>query len=276
MFFKKWRLKDNEYKQYKKEKSIIRIGRLLWLLSFVGLVATTSLSIFGGYTYYKGGSIVAFIISIIFIQVSIFTISCLSSVIKQNFTQHYKILIFFQIALLIVSIKYNWDFFANHDFFTFILVITLDIINIKFIHLSYDLRHLIFFERVNKTNYFDMFKHNLFFSIKKQIYLKYNQNKLSTIEPSKIENVPKLSTVDDGLSTPENGNVIKLSTLSTIDEYIVLNYEDGDIINVTELKEKFGFKKSDRRWNKIREDLKTAMVIDGKLRCKKNNLKNSG
>lgn len=62
--------------------------------------------------------------------------------------------------------------------------------------------------------------------------------------------------------------------ITKIDEFITENYKCNEKIKVKDIKEQFRLKQNDRRWNdKIRNNLKSCKVINGKLTKVENNKK---
>ena len=71
-------------------------------------------------------------------------------------------------------------------------------------------------------------------------------------------------TLDTKQDTKQATKLIQ-DTINDIDGYIVFNYNPGDKINVSDLKERFGFNKQDRTWNdKIRNNLIHAAINENK------------
>jgi len=175
--------------QYKEKKHQVNtkiktkiIGYLIAIIVFVGFIATTLLSLAGGYEVYQDDlfKLIAFFISFIFIQTVLFITSSLKTIISKNFNKHYSLLILMQIGLLIVSIYYNYMFFAEHNIITFIMCVLLDFSIICFSSLSYDLITTTY----SNSNYFDkqqnfiqMFIFNMTIKLKINILRKFELNK---------------------------------------------------------------------------------------------------
>jgi hypothetical protein len=81
----------------------------------------------------------------------------------------------------------------------------------------------------------------------------------------------KKDVIKEKIVPVEKSNEVNTDSLQLliekIDEYITLHYNVDELVNVTKLKEVFGFKKNDRKWNdKIRPFLKSVKIINGRLR----------
>jgi hypothetical protein len=174
--------------ELKADKNIIRNSYVLFVLGILGLLASTSLSLFGGIDKYHNFSKYAFIIALVFIQVSIFVVSAYESVIINRFHQHYILVKTCQMLLLVTSIKFNYDFFKEKSVFTFFMCVILDCITIKFITMSYDFRHLLTKESIIKSNnILKMWIDNKMFGIKSEIINQYELNNNLKIDVETIE-----------------------------------------------------------------------------------------
>jgi hypothetical protein len=172
-------------------------GFTLYALSFLGLIASTSLSMAGGYKYYSGIALYAFVVAVVFVQLVIFKVSTFESIIRDKFNRHYFSFKCLQYGLLTVSIYFNYAFFINHmeiqsKWITLVLCILLDVSVIKFVSLAHDNRMLNYSnsENVETQSLFYMIAFNMFFKLRLKTFKTYKDNvKTLKGEVSKDDNV---------------------------------------------------------------------------------------
>jgi hypothetical protein len=246
MDFKK-KLSDLDSKQVylkrkqeiKRDNKIKRSGFLLYLLSFLGLVATTSLSLAGGYKFYIQDSfkLRAFFASIIFIELMFFVVSTYETTIEKRFNKHYITVKSLQLGLLIVSIYYNYNFFASDNLITFLMCILLDLGVIKFVSLAYDQRTLNYTFKANISDDLSLLQ-LLFFVItakpKIKLLRKYNfySQQLLKIKQA-YENNSFEPLIERDMSDLENKSADKMRVVKNENNKIsVIEKDTKELINV--------------------------------------------
>lgn len=196
--------------QIKSDKKTKKTGVAIYFLLLLGLITTTLLSIAGGFNAFVGLPLVAFVISMIFVQLVIFAVSSITTIIKERYPQHLLSIKILQICLLIISIRFNYIFFigkGSFNLFVFLLCVCIDLAIIKFVPLSYDLRHNIVTQdhKVMKNpSLLYMVFYNLIhrFRINQQVL--YNKNSLEFLRTLDQKPIDDLSTK---LSTKPNENL---------------------------------------------------------------------
>lgn len=91
-----------------------------------------------------------------------------------------------------------------------------------------------------------------------------NVIKKSLQDDESLQNELKKSSQEKVITT-QTEDIEKLC--NEIDDYITKNFDHEERIKVKDVKEKFGFKPSDRKWNdKVRDNLKSASLVNGVLK----------
>lgn len=250
-------------------KSIKINGLLLYGLSFLGLVASTSLSLAGGLPYYNGISRTAFIIAICFVQLAIFKASTLETIIKTKFNNHYISFKLLQYGLLSVSVYYNYDFFLKHSIgfkpITLILCILLDVSTIKFISLAWDSNRLNYskLDNIETQGLLKMICFNMMFKLKLRTINLYKENvktlKGSLEQPKDVRTNVK-TILEQPVKTSLN-NVINLKTdvkTNNVLSFLVKTYKSGDKVDVKTLKQSFNM--SAREWQKVKTEIQELVT----------------
>lgn len=208
-------------------------GLLLFLLAILGLLATITLSISGGANDYTNINTLSktndlnglfklsgFIIATVFIQLMIFTVSSIQTYVKNKFNIHFKMILFLQYGLLIVSIYYNNKFFGANSIIKLLLCILLDLSVIKLVSLSIDLITLNFTLCKTKTdNILKMFINNLFFKKVANIKNIYEVNHNLNLAENKIESSNELKEV-----LPIKNEAKKTSNTSKIESSKLIDF----------------------------------------------------
>jgi transcriptional regulator with XRE-family HTH domain len=186
-------------------------GLTIQLLAFLGLTATTAMSVAGGISSFEGQyKQLAFAITLVFAQLTIFKVSTCETIVKRSFNGHYVPLKLIQSGLLIVSINYNYRFFNDNSIITFLLCVLVDTSVIKFVTLAADMRSMR--TEVNQSAYslFGMVVYNLLanFRLKQLAKYKVNHEKLTAANPkvSQLELAEKVNSKVSQLELAEKVN----------------------------------------------------------------------
>jgi hypothetical protein len=185
------------------DRSVKLSGVLLYLISIIGLIATTSLSVAGGIDRYSGIARTAFIISICFVQLVIFTVSAKDTIIRKQFNVHYAKFKLLQAGLLMVSVYYSYEFYIKHIdnpssivgiAVTILLCCLVDFSTIALVSLAFDKRMLNYTEpdNIETRNLLYMLFYNKIFGIRLKAFRSYKTN----VETIKAE-------VETGSNNPE-------------------------------------------------------------------------
>lgn len=173
-------------REAKAEKKIMFSGLLINAIIIIGLIASSIIICMSGLKVYKSHSI-AFIVSMLFVELLLFQSYYNSTIIKQKFYRHYSKLKLMQIGLLIVLIYYNFSFFysyVRHDKLlvvaTFILCFLVEFSIMNLASLSRDMRILNYTFNDNNidenTSIIKMLWFNLMYKIRKNALEKYQEN----------------------------------------------------------------------------------------------------
>lgn len=173
-------------RESKAEKKIMFSGLLINAIIIVGLIASSSIICLAGMKVYKNHSI-AFIISMLFVELALFQSYYNATIIKQKFYRHYSKLKIMQMGLLIVLIYYNFSFFysyVKHDkllvIVTFILCFLVEFAIMNLASLARDMRILNYTFNDNNIDenisIIKMLWFNLMFKIRKNALEKYQEN----------------------------------------------------------------------------------------------------
>jgi len=220
----------------KKERKIQFSGTSIYLLSVLGLIASTSLSIAGGLDMYPKHKF-AFVIAIVFVQLVIFKVSTSTTIIKQNFNSHYDKVKLMQYGLLSVVIFYNYSFFYSYledkgillKVMTFVLCFLMDYSTMQFVSLAFDQKHLNYThnnEFKDDTNILSMILFNFTFRTRITALKQYQNNineykSIKNTEPV-ISNLIKIEEIGAEIKQIEESKVedIDLDPLVNDDEKI--------------------------------------------------------
>lgn len=257
-------------------------GFILSCLSFLSFIVSSLLSIISGYVLLGSNiKLLGYICIILVCQIIIFVSAKYSTITKERFFHRYLGLKSMQTSMLFVSLVMNVIFVHEcynsfvMDVILFPLCFVIDYSTIYFSGLGYDYKTLTFNSKCNKT-IIEMIIDNLLFSFKNNVITTYNNNHdvISNECNDVISNV--ISSNGCNVIKLEKRNVISSNgcndLITKIDDYIKNNYNCNEKIRVKEVKEIFGLKPNDRKWNdKIRDNLKFAKIIDGKLQRIKEN-----
>lgn len=258
-------------------------GLTIQLLAFLGLVATTSMSIAGGIGDFKGDTKkFAFAIALIFAQLTIFKVSTCETIVKRNFNGHYIPLKLIQYGLLIVSINYNYKFFSDNSIITFLLCVLVDTSVIKFVTLAADMRANR--TEVNPEAYSlpGIVFYNLIANFRLTQLAKYrvNREKLAGVNLAKVNPElakPKVNLAKKNIvvnrAEPEVNYILDVAgvnllteanpKLAEVQEYINKLTPD-ELIKSGEIKTNFGLTKA--QWEKIRSELTGIKKVGTKLK----------
>ena len=198
-------------------------GFTLYALSFLGLIASTSLSLAGGYKYYSGIALYAFVVAVVFVQLVIFKVSTFESIIRDKFNRHYFSFKLLQYGLLTVSIYFNYAFFISHmeiqsKWITLVLCILLDVSVIKFVSLAHDNRMLNYSnsENVETQSLFYMIAFNMFFRLRLKTFKAYKDNVKTLKGEVSKENVKSFEHVKTNvLKDDVKSDLLKENVLSS-------------------------------------------------------------
>lgn len=262
-------------------------GLTIQLLAFLGLVATTSMSIAGGIGDFKGDiKKFAFAIALIFAQLTIFKVSTCETIVKRSFNGHYVPLKLIQYGLLIVSINYNYKFFSDNSIITFLLCVLVDTSVIKFVTLAADMRDGRTEENPEAYSLPGIFFYNLIANFRLTQLAKYrvNREKLAGVNLAKDQKVNpikvNLAKVNLKLAKPrvdyitDVGGVNLLEEVNPEDQKVnpeltqVQKFIDGltpdEIIKSGEIKVNFGL--TNKQWEKVRSELTGIKKVGTKLK----------
>jgi hypothetical protein len=143
-------------REIKADKKESRKGFFIFCFAVLGTIATTLISIAGGINDYTDFRY-TFVTAMITVQLGLFLLTTSETTIKNKYPNHFAILKILQIGLLLLSIRFNYIFFArysNNDKFSawiLLLCIIFDLVILKSIVISADLRLL----NHHKRNDFD-------------------------------------------------------------------------------------------------------------------------
>lgn len=255
-------------------------GLTIQLLAFLGLVATTSMSIAGGIDDFKGDTKkFAFAVALIFAQLTIFKVSTCETIVKRSFNGHYVPLKLIQYGLLIVSINYNYKFFSDSSIITFLLCVLVDTSVIKFVTLAADMRSGR--TEVNAEAYSlpGIFFYNLIANFRLTQIARYrvNREKLAGVNLAKVN--PELTKVNPepkikvNLAKPKVEYITDVGGVNLLEEVNpklaqVQDFIDGltpdEIIKSGEIKANFNLSKS--QWEKVRPELTGIKKVGTKLK----------
>jgi hypothetical protein len=214
--------KLNKLKQESKNDFWIKIkGFMILIYIILGTIATTAISIAGGIALTSNPLV--FAISMVSIQLGLFLLTMTETIIRTKFPDHYLILKVLQLGLLVLSIRFNYAFFAigkGFEIFTLILCICFDLTILKSIAISADFRALNFHKKTdldfNNMGFIKMLLFN--FTAKYRIYAQrkfnYNKAQLDKIkaENQKINEASKLPLERDSNVLQEMEAVKQLDT----------------------------------------------------------------
>lgn len=124
----------------------IKAGKLLKVFSFCAFLASTCLSLAGGWDIYSQESLTlfAFVFATVILQSAVFVISTQESRIKEDFKQHILTTQFLKYSLLVVSIYHSYSFFdveSDNPFqliVSLLMCVALDFITVFVTSLSHD------------------------------------------------------------------------------------------------------------------------------------------
>lgn len=170
-------------------------GFMIFILCLSGMIATILLSIAKNIKDISNITIgdVAYIFTVCFVGLSIFSANCYITSIKKHYQAHYNKILFLRTGLLIFMVYNNYQFFINNMNITtvidktmyFILCVLIDFGIITLLPFALD-RMLLNFteEKQTTTNIFKMLAYNLLFTTKIKIEQQYKQNlkMLETLE----------------------------------------------------------------------------------------------
>ena len=173
-------------REAKAEKKLMFSGLIINLIIIIGLIASSTIICLAGLKVYKSHSI-AFIISMLFVELVLFQSYYNATVIKQKFYRHYGKLKLMQYGLLIVLIYYNFSFFYSYvkqDKFlvvvTFILCFLVEFCIMNLASLSRDLKTLNYTYNDNSidenTSIIKMILFNLTFKTRINALKQYKRN----------------------------------------------------------------------------------------------------
>lgn len=264
-------------------------GLFIILLAIIGLIATTLLSISGGANDYINVNqflagnvddyngllkISGFIITTIFIQLMIFTVSAIRTFVYLKFNRHSLTTGILQNGLLIISIYYNYNFFGNDGIIKLLLCALLDIAVIRFVSLGIDLITLNYSyanELSENIGVLKMIWYNLTAKFKMNALRKFNYNKAqinSLMEKDREENeIRNVEVIEDKNETllleknTENKNLEKEELINVIYD----NLKDDNICpSVSFLKENSQL--NDSKINSLKKELRGAGILTTKDR----------
>jgi hypothetical protein len=129
-----------------KDDTTIGAGKGLKFWALLVTVISTILTVAGGYKMFSQSiyTLIAFILSVIMLQLTVFIISSQETRIRKDFTRHFNKVIILKYCLLIISIYNNYVFFSPvtkgfiSKFITLILCVSLDLIAVFLVSLAYD------------------------------------------------------------------------------------------------------------------------------------------
>jgi hypothetical protein len=262
-------------------------GFLIILLAIIGLIATTLLSISGGAEDYINVNkflsnqnedlnglmkISGFIITTIFIQLMIFTVSAIKTFIYLKFNRHSFTTTMLQNGLLIISVYYNYNFFGNDGIIKLLLCALLDISVMKLVSLGIDLITLNY-SHVNQNEnigFLKMIIYNLTAKYKMNALRKFNYNKAQInslmekdseeIKSEKVEAVKPQESIllleKNTEDKTDNKNIEKEELINVIYD----NLKDDNICpSVSFLKENSNL--NDSKINALKKELRNAGVL---------------
>jgi len=253
-------------------------GLTIQLLAFLGLTATTAMSISGGIGGFKGDARkFAFAVTLIFAQLTIFKVSTCETIVKRNFNSHYVPLKLIQTGLLLVSINYNYKFFNDDSIITLLLCILVDTSVIKFVTLAADMKSMR--TEVNQRAYslLGIVFYNLVANFKLAQIKKYqvNYEKLTQVNPLEVSTgVNPLELKEPGLTQEEKltqANPLELKEPGLTQEEKLTRIQshiDGltkdELVRSGEIKVNFGLTKRD--WEKLVPKLTHIKKVGTKLK----------
>jgi hypothetical protein len=184
-------------KEARIDKKVMRSGLIIYLLTIIGLIASTSIIISVGLKEYKGHSF-AFIAIFIFVELVLYQSYAHSTNIKERFNRYYGILKFMQLGLLFVLIFYNYSFFSNYvshksvllQIATFVLCFLVEFSIMNLVGLANDMRTLNYTysnDIQEDTSIIKMLLFNLFFKTRINALRQYKKN----VRQLKMLNVDK-------------------------------------------------------------------------------------
>jgi hypothetical protein len=158
-------------------------GFILFAYVILGTIATTSISIAGGYKAYDHAII--FGLGVITIQLGLFLLTHNQTTIRDNYPRFLGAVRLLQVGLLILSIKFNYNFFNGDKPFsliTLILCICFDLTILTSISISADFRSLNFHKKnndldLNNLSFLKMLIFNLTAKYRINILRAFNYNK---------------------------------------------------------------------------------------------------
>ena len=271
--------------------TIVKNGVLVGLLSVLSFLASTSLSLAGGYMVLRNQFLLlCFGLTMVTAQLIIFVSAKYSTIIANKFSQHFYSVKVMQLLMLAVSFSMNMVFF--HSVFRSVLMdvvmsplcFVLDYSTIVFANLGHDMKLLNTFNR--RKGVLGKWVNNKFHKHITQIENTYAQNH-NTIENTQcvmesnshntIENTQThskhientfentgLNTIDNTITPFENTKVLSISKHKTsdrvkeVEKFINEKFDNGEQIKIDILKETFNL--SRREWDTIRTKLRNIEV----------------
>jgi hypothetical protein len=210
-------------------------GFILFAYVILGTIATTSISIAGGYKDYD--HYIVFAMGVITIQLGLFLLTHNQTTIRDNYPRFLGAVRFLQIGLLILSIKFNYNFFNGDKPFsliTLILCICFDLTILTSISISADFRSLNFHAKnndvdLNNLSFLKMLFFNLTAKYRINILRAFNYNKAQYDKILNAETFGKGKDPED-LQNKESDNI---RLLEDKDDGKLLLYEDYKNKNAT-------------------------------------------
>jgi hypothetical protein len=209
----------DKLKQEAKNDFWIKVkGYLILAYVVLGTISTISISIAGGMDEYKNKFI--FGLAVFTVQTGLFLLTMNETIIKKNYPDYIWILKVLQLGLLVLSIKFNYNFFTNHsgefNVFTLLLCICFDVTILKSVAISSDFRQLNF----HKNNNFDFENMGFLKMVWFNITAKYRINTLRAFNYNKAQ-FNKIKTEIEKIEDQENPLLEK--------DKEILNNLEGDL-----------------------------------------------
>jgi hypothetical protein len=169
-------------------------GWIIFIYAILGTIATTSISIAGGYTDFEHEII--FGLGMIVIQSGLFLLTQSLTTIRDNYPRFLIPVKMLQLGLLILSIKFNYNFFNNSKHFnliTLILCVCFDVTILISIAISADFRSLNFHKNndmdLNNMGFIKMLIFNMTAKWRINILRAFNYNKAQYKKAQKENNI---------------------------------------------------------------------------------------
>jgi hypothetical protein len=228
-------LESEKLRQVKNYSDLLRsikfFGNTLYVLSFIGLIASTGLSLAGGYKFYTGYALYAFIVAICFIQLVVFKISTLESILRTKFKTHYWSFKLVQYGLLSVSVYFNYLFFMSHGelgnrYITLLLCVLMDMSVIWFVSLAWDAKRFNFSSLdYEDTGLLRMLIFNMLFKLRLKTLKNYKTN-LDLIKKEVGTQSKNLEPVLDQVKTLRQPS---LEQVKNLDSKNVLKFKNKEV-----------------------------------------------